>query len=254
MHHNPDSGFPNGIPNPLLHENQPQTAQAVLAAGADMGVAWDGDFDRCFFFDEKGGFIDGEYVVALLAQAFLIKEPGARIVHDPRVMWNTVDLVTRGGGEAVVCQTGHAHLKAKMRQVDAAYGGEMSAHHYFRAFMYCDSGQIPWLLVAEVVARSGKTLSELVAGMRARFPSSGEINFHIADKAGAIARFEAAYVPQAQAVDRLDGVSLDMGNWRVNVRSSNTENVLRLNVETRGDRGLLVQKVDEISALLTSVA
>ncbi|MCX7299324.1 MAG: phosphomannomutase [Rhodobacterales bacterium] len=253
MNHEPDSGFPNGIPNPLLHENQPQTAKAVLAAGADMGVAWDGDFDRCFFFDEKGGFIDGEYVVALLAQAFLLKEPGARIVHDPRVMWNTVDLVTAGGGESVVSQTGHAHLKAKMREVDAAYGGEMSAHHYFRAFMYCDSGQIPWVLVAEVVARSGKTLSELVAGMRARFPSSGEINFHIEDKAGAIARFEAAYVPLARAVDRLDGVSLDMGDWRVNVRSSNTENVLRLNLETRGDRRLLAEKVDEISVLLTAV-
>ncbi len=252
MHHDPDSGFPNGIPNPLLPENQPQTSQMVLSEGADMGVAWDGDFDRCFFFDEKGGFIDGEYVVALLAQAFLAKEPGARIVHDPRVMWNTVDLVTKGGGEAVVCQTGHAHLKAKMREVDAVYGGEMSAHHYFRAFMYCDSGQIPWLLVAEVLARSGQTLSALVDGMRARFPSSGEINFHIDDKAGAIARFEAVYVPQARGVDRLDGVSLDMGEWRVNLRSSNTENVLRLNVETRGDRDLLAEKVDEISVLLRS--
>lgn len=254
MHHDPDSSFPNGIPNPLLPDNQPQTSRMVLAEGADMGVAWDGDFDRCFFFDEKGGFIDGEYVVALLAQAFLSKEPGAKIVHDPRVMWNTVDLVTKGGGTAVVSQTGHAHLKAKMREVDAIYGGEMSAHHYFRAFMYCDSGMIPALLVAELVARSGQPLSALVDGMRARFPSSGEINFQIVDKAGAIARFEAAYLPQARGVDRLDGVSLDMGDWRVNVRSSNTENVLRLNVETRGDRELLAAKVAEVSALLRATS
>ncbi len=251
LNHEPDSHFPNGIPNPLLHENRPMTGNAVRAAGADMGVAWDGDFDRCFFFDETGAFIDGEYVVALLAQAFLAKEPGARIVHDPRVMWNTVDLVTKGGGQAVVCQTGHAHLKAKMREVDAVYGGEMSAHHYFRTFMYCDSGMIPWILVAELLAQTDKSLSELVAEMQARFPSSGEINFDIADKAAAVARFEAAYVPKALAVDRLDGVSLDMGGWRVNVRLSNTENALRLNVETKGDRVLLDAKVAEISALLT---
>ncbi len=250
VNHDPDSKFPNGIPNPLLPENQPQTADAVVAHGADMGVAWDGDFDRCFFFDEKGAFIDGEYVVALLARAFLDKEPGARIVHDPRVMWNTVDVVTAGGGQPVVSRTGHAHLKARMREVDAVYGGEMSAHHYFRAFMYCDSGMIPWLLVAELVSRSGKPLSELVADMRARFPSSGEINFAIEDKEAATARFEAAYLPQARASDRLDGISLDMGDWRVNLRISNTENMLRLNVETRGDRELLAEKVEEISALL----
>jgi phosphomannomutase len=250
MHHEPSARFPNGIPNPLLPENQPITARAVIEAGADMGVAWDGDFDRCFFFDEKGGFIDGEYVVGLLAQAFLAKEPGARIVHEPRVMWNTVDVVTSGGGVPVVCRTGHAHLKAKMREVDAAYGGEMSAHHYFRAFMYCDSGMIPALLVAEVLGRSDQSLSALVGGMRERFPSSGEINFAIAEKEAAIARFETEYMPQAIAVDRLDGVSLDMGDWRVNLRMSNTENMLRLNVETKGDRALLDAKVAEISAVL----
>ena len=251
MHHAPDSHFPNGIPNPLLVENQPATAHAVRVAGADMGVAWDGDFDRCFFFDETGAFIDGEYVVALLAQAFLGKEPGAKIVHDPRVIWNTVDVVTRGGGVAVPCQTGHAHLKAKMRAVDAVYGGEMSAHHYFRAFMYCDSGMIPWILVAERMGQTGKSLSSLVAEMRERFPSSGEINFVIADKAAVIARFEATYIPLAVTVDRLDGISLEMGDWRVNLRSSNTENLLRLNVETKGDRTLLDAKVAEITALIT---
>ena len=250
LHHEPDSSFPNGIPNPLLTANQPVTAQAVRDSGADMGVAWDGDFDRCFFFDETGAFIDGEYVVGLLAQAFLAKEPGARIVHDPRVMWNTVDVVTRGGGEPVVCRTGHAHVKAVMREVDAAYGGEMSAHHYFRAFMYCDSGMIPWLLVAERMGTTGKTLSALVAEMREAFPSSGEINFDIADKAAVIARFEARYLPEALSEDRLDGISLDMGQWRVNLRSSNTENLLRLNVETRGDRSLLEAKVAEVSALI----
>jgi len=250
LHHEADSSFPNGIPNPLLSANQPVTAQAVRDAGANMGVAWDGDFDRCFFFDETGAFIDGEYVVGLLAQAFLAKEPGARIVHDPRVMWNTVDVVTRGGGVPVVCQTGHAHVKAVMREVDAAYGGEMSAHHYFRAFMYCDSGMIPWLLVAERMGTTGKTLSALVAEMREAFPSSGEINFEIADKAAVIARFEARYLPEALSEDRLDGISLDMGAWRVNLRSSNTENLLRLNVETRGDRALLEAKVAEVSALI----
>ncbi|MCC7320479.1 MAG: phosphomannomutase [Rubellimicrobium sp.] len=250
VNHDPDSAFPNGIPNPLLPENQPLTARAVRESGADFGVAWDGDFDRCFFFDETGAFIDGEYVVALLARAFLAKEPGARIVHDPRVMWNLVDVVTAGGGVPVASRSGHNHLKARMREVDAVYGGEMSAHHYFRAFMYCDSGMIPWILVAELVSRAGQPLSALVADMRARFPSSGEINFAPGDMTAAVARFEAAFLPQARGVDRLDGISLDMGDWRANLRISNTENMLRLNVETRGDRALLEAKVAEVSAVI----
>ncbi len=250
MFHQPDAGFPNGIPNPLLPENQPATVAAVRAASADIGVAWDGDFDRCFFFDEAGGFVDGEYVVGLLAAAFVAKERGARIVHDPRVMWSTVDQVRRGGGEPVVSRTGHALIKARMREVDAVYGGEMSAHHYFRNFMYCDSGMIPFLLVAELVSRAGKPLSALVVEMRAAFPSSGEVNFTLGDVGGAVAAFEAAYLPQARAVDRLDGISLDMGDWRVNLRRSNTEPVLRLNVEGRGDAALVAGKVAEISQLL----
>ena len=250
--HAPDGGFPNGIPNPLLPENRSQTAERVIAEGAAMGVAWDGDFDRCFFFDETGAFVDGEYVVGLLASAFLPKYPGAKIIHDPRVIWALLDLVASGDGEAVVSQSGHSHIKAKMREVDAVYGGEMSAHHYFRDFMYCDSGMIPWLLVAEHMCRTGRTLSDLVADMQARFPSSGEINFKLADKQPAIDAFEAAYTAQAKDVDRLDGVSLDMGDWRVNLRQSNTEPVLRLNVETKGDRDLLKAKVEEISALITS--
>ncbi len=251
-HHQADGLFPNGIPNPLLPENRPATAEAVRAARADFGAAWDGDFDRCFFFDEAGAFIDGEYVVALLARAFIAKERGARIVHDPRVIWNTQAVVAQGGGVAVVSQTGHAHLKAKMREVDAVYGGEMSAHHYFRNFMYCDSGMIPLVLVAELVARAGKPLSALVADMKAAFPSSGEINFHLADTAAAVAAFEARYLREALAVDQLDGLSLDMGGWRVNLRRSNTEPVLRLNVEARGDAALVAAKVAEISAVIAA--
>ena len=249
LHHDPDSAFPNGIPNPLLDENQPVTSAAVLAAGADFGIAWDGDFDRCFLFDEQGTFIPGEYIVGLLAAAFLATDPGAKIVHDPRVMWNTVDVVARAGGEAVVSRTGHALIKAKMREVDAVYGGEMSAHHYFRNFMYCDSGMIPWLKVAEHVSASGKPLSALVAAMRADFPSSGEINFVLDDADAALARIEATYGPGAE-IDRLDGVSLAFPDWRLNLRKSNTEPVLRLNVETRGDRALLETRVAELAALI----
>jgi len=250
MHHEPDPTFPNGIPNPLLDENQPPTAEAVRRIGADMGVAWDGDFDRCFFFDETGTFIPGEYVVGLLAAAFLALEPGAKIVHDPRIMWNTQDVVAKGGGQAVASRTGHALIKAKMREVDAAYGGEMSAHHYFRAFMYCDTGMIPWLLVAAHVSRAGKPLSALVADMRAAFPSSGEINFRLDDPAAAVARVEETMVPRANAVDRLDGLSCDYGAWRFNLRASNTEPVLRLNLETRGDTALLAEKVAELRDLI----
>lgn len=251
QHHAPDSNFPNGIPNPLLEENRAQTAERVLSEGADLGVAWDGDFDRCFFFDETGAFIDGEYVVALLAGAFLGKHAGAKIIHDPRVIWALLDIVAAKDGEAVVSQSGHSHIKAKMRKVDAVYGGEMSAHHYFRDFMYCDSGMVPWLLLIEHMSATGQKLSEMVAQMQESFPSSGEINFKLDDKQPAIDAFEAKYVAGAQAVDRLDGVSCDYGDWRVNLRQSNTEPVLRLNVETRGDRALLAAKVAEISALIT---
>lgn len=249
MHHDPDGSFPNGIPNPLLTENQPVTANAVRDHGADLAVAWDGDFDRCFFFDETGAFIAGEYVVALLAGAFLGKAPGAKIVHDPRVVWATLDAVEQGQGIAVCSQSGHSHIKAKMRAEDAVYGGEMSAHHYFRDFMYCDSGMIPWVLVLELLSRTGQPLSALVADMRETAPSSGEINFRLGDIDAAIAAFEAAYTPGAN-VDRIDGISADHGTWRVNVRRSNTEPVLRLNIEAKGDRALLAQKVAEISALI----
>jgi len=234
MHHDPDGTFPNGIPNPLLPENRPVTADAVRAHGADMGVAWDGDFDRCFFFDHTGGFIDGEYVVGLLAAAFLAREPGATIIHDPRIIWNTQGIVAQAGGRAVQARTGHAFLKQAMRDHGAVYGGEMSAHHYFRDFVACDSGMIPWLLVAELIGRQAVPLADLVAARQAAFPSSGEINFHLADPAAAVARVRAQYEPRASTIDTMDGLGLSFADWRFSLRASNTEPVLRLNVETRG--------------------
>ena len=250
MYHTPDGTFPNGIPNPLLPENQPATAQAVLACGADLGVAWDGDFDRCFFFDHMGNFVPGEYVVGLLAQVFLDKEPGARIVHDPRVIWNTIDIVNKSGGVAVPARTGHAFMKQAMRDTGAAYGGEMSAHHYFRDFMACDSGMIPWLLMAELLGRTGKSLAELLAQQRLAFPSSGEINFRVANPRDCMARVAAVYAPNAAARDDLDGLSLQFDNWRFNLRASNTEPLLRLNVESRGRADLVAQAVADLSALI----
>ena len=252
LHHDPDGSFPNGIPNPLLPENQPLTANAVIDAVADMGVAWDGDFDRCFLFDAAGRFVPGEYVVGLLAEVFLAKEPGATIIHDPRVVWNTRDVVARAGGRAVAARTGHAFLKQALRDTGAVYGGEMSAHHYFRDFMACDSGMIPWLLVAELMGRSGSSLADLLAARRAAFPSSGEINFKVADAGATVARIEAVYAPKASARDNLDGLSLDFGDWRFNLRSSNTEPLLRLNVESRGRPDLVAQGVAALSALIAA--
>jgi phosphomannomutase len=250
MQHDPDGSFPNGIPNPLLPENQPVTAAAVTAAGADFGVAWDGDFDRCFLFDHLGQFVPGEYVVGLLAEAFLAKEPGATIVHDPRVVWNTESLVARSGGVAHASRTGHAFLKQALRDTGAVYGGEMSAHHYFRDFMACDSGMIPWLLVAELLGRSGQSLASHLADARAAFPSSGEINFRVTDAAAAVARVRAALEDAGASIDTLDGLSMSFSDWRLNLRSSNTEPLLRLNVETRGDAKALAVRVARVSALI----
>jgi len=248
MHHDPDGSFPHGIPNPLLPENRPPTVARVLAEGADMGVAWDGDFDRCFFFDEHGGFVDGEYIVGLLAEVFLAKEPGAKIIHDPRVIWNTQDVVARAGGEAVKARTGHAFIKQSMRDHGAVYGGEMSAHHYFRDFVHCDSGMVPWLVMAELISRKG-SLAALISERRAAFPSSGEINFRPSDPEAAIARVRATYEPEATARDETDGLSLDMGDWRFNLRASNTEPVVRLNMESRG--GDLEPQLSRITAMLS---
>jgi len=250
QNHTPDPTFPNGIPNPLLPENQGQTASRVVAEGADLGVAWDGDFDRCFFFDETGAIVPGELVVAILAEAALRREPGAFIVHDPRVTGAIEATVAAAGGVAAPTRTGHAFLKAKMRETGAPYGGEMSAHHYFRDFFYCDSGMIPWVRLLEILAAWPGPLSSLVADLRARFPSSGEINFREADAAATMERVVAALKPESPAIDRLDGASLDFGAWRMNLRASNTEPLLRLNVETRGDPGLLAERVAFLRELI----
>ncbi|AHG77705.1 phosphomannomutase/phosphoglucomutase [Mannheimia varigena] len=248
VHNNPDGNFPNGIPNPILHENREDSIKAVLENNADIGIAFDGDFDRCFFFDEKGGFIEGYYVVGLLSQAFLAKNKGAKIIYDPRLIWNTEELVCGAGGELVMSKSGHSFIKEKMREVDAIYGGEMSAHHYFRDFFYCDSGMIPWLLTLELLCTTGKSLSELVGERLEKFPSPGEINSKLTDAQASIARVKEAY--QDGKVETLDGVSIEFNNWRFNLRSSNTEPVVRLNLETRGDKALMQQKTDEILALL----
>lgn len=250
--HEPDGHFPHGVPNPLLPENREMTAAAVREHGADFGVAWDGDFDRCFLFDECGNFVEGYYIVGLLAELFLQREPGARIIHDPRLIWNTVEVVSAAGGVAVETKTGHAFIKARMREEDAIYGGEMSAHHYFRDFAYCDSGMIPWLMVAALMSSTGKPLSRLIEERIARFPASGEINRTIADAASAIAAIEQQYAKQARAISRIDGLSMDCGDWRFNLRMSNTEPLVRLNVESRGDLALMQAKTAELLAKLAA--
>ena len=253
VHHDPDSTFPNGIPNPLLPENHAATADVVVREGAHMGVAFDGDFDRCFFFDGAGRFVPGEYVVGLLAAIFLDKEAGGKVVHDPRVIWNTQDIVADKGGVAIQSKTGHAFIKQTMRAERAIYGGEMSAHHYFRDFAYCDSGMIPWLLVAELVSKSGRSLADWVRDRFAAFPSSGETNFRVTDADIAIDRVLGAYRDEALSLDETDGVSLAFVDWRFNLRRSNTEPLVRLNIESRGGSDRLAARVSDIADLLGGV-
>ena len=250
IHHEPDGAFPHGIPNPLLPECREATARAVREHRADLGLAWDGDFDRCFFFDEAGRFIEGYYLVGLLAETLLIRHPGAKIIHDPRLTWNTLDVVCSAGGMPVQNKTGHAFMKERMRLEGALYGGEMSAHHYFRAFAYCDSGMIPWLLIAQRLCRSGQPLSALLNQRMRSFPCSGEINFRVDDAPATIRKILAAYAPLRPALDETDGVSVEFTDWRFNLRCSNTEPLLRLNVETRGDPELLNRRVAELQNLI----
>jgi phosphomannomutase/phosphomannomutase/phosphoglucomutase len=261
VHHEADGKFPNGIPNPLLPENRAATSDAVKAHKADMGIAWDGDFDRCFLFDERGEFIEGYYIVGLLAAAFLAKHPGEKIIHDPRLTWNTIEVVQQSGGIPIQSKTGHAFIKERMRAENAIYGGEMSAHHYFRDFAYCDSGMIPWLLVTELLSRSGKRLSQLVGERISAYPCSGEINYRVVDVKQTIERILQHYlspsphgggvgVREIPVVDRTDGVSAEFADWRFNLRGSNTEPLLRLNVESRGDMKLMEQRTAEIAALI----
>ena len=253
VHNDADGTFPNGIPNPLLPENRADTHNAVLAHNADMGIAWDGDFDRCFLFDETGEFIEGYYIVGLLAEAFLQQHKGAKIIHDPRLTWNTIDVVTAAGGEPIQSKTGHAFIKERMRLEDAIYGGEMSAHHYFRDFAYCDSGMIPWLLVAQLMSVKNKPLSTLVNERIQAYPCSGEINFHVKDVKACIAAIREHYAAQNPLViDTTDGLSMEFSDWRFNLRGSNTEPVLRLNVETKQDFALMQNKTAEIAAQLSA--
>lgn len=251
INHLPDGNFPNGIPNPLLPENRQDTIDAVIKYKADLGIAWDGDFDRCFLFDENGNFIEGYYIVGLLAEAFLQKNPGEKIIHDPRLSWNTIDLVNKAGGKAIQSKTGHAFIKERMRSEDAIYGGEMSAHHYFRDFSYCDSGMIPWLLVAEFLCVKGSSLSNLVKNRVSAYPSPGEINRKVSDADSVIAKVLSVYESDAINIDYTDGISINMGAWRFNLRKSNTESLLRLNLETKGNEKLMIEKTKQVLALLT---
>ena len=246
LHHEPDGTFPNGVPNPMVEANRQSTIDRIKETGADLGIAWDGDYDRCFFFDEQGRFIEGYYIVGLLAQSFLSRSPGERIVHDPRLTWNTLEVVQQAGGEAVQSKSGHAFIKQTMREHDAIYGGEMSAHHYFRDFSYADSGMIPWLLVAEIMSRTDKSLSALVDARMALFPASGEINRKVDDANEVLERVESLYVEDTVAVDHVDGVSVEFSDWRFNLRASNTEPLVRLNVETRNDPELMRKRTEEL--------
>lgn len=252
IHHEADGNFPNGIPNPILIENRDSTSQAVFKHGANMGIAWDGDFDRCFLFDEKGQFIEGYYIVGLLAQAFLLKQAGEKIVHDPRLTWNTLDIVEKHQGIAVQSKSGHAFIKDVMREHNAVYGGEMSAHHYFRDFAYCDSGMIPWLLAVSILSETGQSLSSLVEDMIEKFPCSGEINFKVADTQATIQKIFDHFADQNPAIDETDGISLNFGAWRLNIRASNTEPLLRLNIESRKDQNPqpIQDYVDELTQLI----
>ena len=248
--HEANGDFPNGVPNPLLEENRESTIEAIRTSNADLGVAWDGDFDRCFFFDASGRFIEGYYIVGLLAQAFLEQNPDNSVVHDPRLTWNTIDIVSAHGGRAIQSKTGHAFIKERMRKEGSIYGGEMSAHHYFRDFSYCDSGMAPWLLVISLMSSKGKSLAELVDERMRLYPVSGEINRRIDDPVGVIDSIEAHYADGAIEVDHTDGLSVTFNNWRFNVRMSNTEPVVRLNVESRSDEALMRAKTDELLTLM----
>ena len=253
LHHTPDGSFPNGIPNPMIEANRAATEQAILEHHADVGFAFDGDFDRCFLFDENGAFIDGSYIVGMLAQAFLNKYPGETIVYDPRVLYNTEAVIKAHNGKAAISKSGHSFIKQVMRESGAIYGGEMSAHHYFRDFFYCDSGMIPWLLTIELLSITGKTVSELVTDYITAYPSSGELNFRLtdADAPTIIAAIEALFSAEQPHKSTLDGLSLDFGQWRFNIRASNTEPLIRLNIETRGDAKLLADKTQVIKTWLS---
>ncbi len=252
VHNNPNGYFPNGVPNPLLQDARAETSKAVIESGAACGIAFDGDFDRCFLFDETGGFIEGYYMVGFLAEAFLEKNCDEKIIYDPRAIWNTIDIVENLGGKPIMSRSGHVYIKELMRAENAIYGGEMSAHHYFRDFYYCDSGMIPWLLILELLCKSDKKFSELMADRIAKYPVSGEINTKVSstEKVKEImAKIEKIYGAGGR-VYRIDGLSIDFDDWRFNLRGSQTEPFIRLNVESRGDKKLMETKRDELLAII----
>jgi phosphomannomutase len=250
LQHEPDGRFPNGIPNPLLPEGRAPTIEAIKQHDADFGIAWDGDFDRCFLFDENGRFIEGYYMVGLLGAHMLQQHPGEKIVHDPRLTWNTHEMVTKNGGVAVQSKSGHAFMKEVMRRENAIYGGEMSAHHFFRDFGYCDSGMIPWILITEMMSDQDKTLSQLVDERIEAYPCSGEINTTVSDARKVLDAVLKYFEGQDYDFDDTDGIGLSFDTWRFNIRSSNTEPLLRLNVETRGDIQLMEEKRDLLLDLI----
>ena len=254
INHEADGSFPNGIPNPLLPERRQDTIDAVLQHQADLGIAWDGDFDRCFFFDEQGAFVEGYYIVGMLAEALLAKNPGSKIIYDPRLTWNTIEVVQQAGGTPIQSKAGHSFIKETMRREDAIYGGEMSAHHYFRDFAYCDSGMIPWLLMVALLSQKGAALSTLLNERIANYPSSGEINSTVADAAAVIEKIRAHFQPEVLRIDETDGIGMEMAQWRFNARSSNTEPLLRLNVESRADHPLMEEKTAELLAIIRAGA
>ncbi|MCP4076725.1 MAG: phosphomannomutase [Gammaproteobacteria bacterium] len=250
IQHEPDGNFPNGIPNPLLPEGRGVTTDAIKQYKADFGIAWDGDFDRCFLFDENGRFIEGYYIVGLLGSQMLQQHPGEKIIHDPRLIWNTQEMAQSNGGTAIQSKAGHAFIKEKMREVNAIYGGEMSAHHFFRDFGYCDSGMIPWLLIAEIMSEQNKTMAQLVDERIDAYPVSGEINMTVGDSQKVIDSVKAHFDDQDYEFDSTDGIGLTFDNWRFNIRSSNTEPLLRLNVESRNNVRLMEEKRDMLINLI----
>ena len=253
LNFDPDSSFPNGIPNPMIEENRASTSQAVIDNKADLGIAWDGDFDRCFFFDEKGNFIEGYYLVGLLAKSFLIKNRNERVIYDPRLTWNTIDVVERYGGDAIQCQSGHSFIKKSMRDNDAVYGGEMSAHHYFRDFYYCDSGMIPWLLILEMISKEKMPLSQMIQKYRERYPVSGEINLKVNNTQTIIDSIKEYYLEDVSGVDETDGIGMEFEKWRFNLRASNTEPLIRLNVESNNNESLMNEKTRELVDRINSL-
>jgi phosphomannomutase len=244
----PDGEFPDHEPNPLLPENRSFIIKKVLSEGAELGIAWDGDADRCFFIDDCGQFVDGDFLTALLAESIIAKEPGAAILYDVRASRAVVDVVERAGGSAHVNRVGHAFFKTRMRDEGAAFGGEVSGHYYFRDFYCADSGTIPALLVLELLSQKGKRMSELLASFRSRYFISGEINSEVADSAAKMRELEERY--SDARISHLDGVSVDYDDWHFNVRPSNTEPLLRLNLESLVSPEHMEEKRDEVLALI----